>query len=178
MIKTNPLYPQSHEGIDTIEELTVAYRNENNKTLQGIIEVNESVADEIKLFFVKALELGFPIHRVERSSTYGWDDRQLTSHNITSAFNYRPIAGTSRLSLHSKGLAIDINPLLNPYIRFNNGSENIDPPGAVYDSTVPGTLYANHPLVIFMKELGWEWGGDWTMESGRIDYQHFQKRLK
>ena len=37
--------------------------------------------------------------------------------NNTSAFNYREITGGGRLSNHAYGRAIDINILLNPYIR-------------------------------------------------------------
>ena len=49
------------------------------------------------------------------------------------------------------------------------------PENGVYDPSAKGTLTSDHPLVLLMKELGWEWGGDWTPETGREDYQHFQK---
>ena len=46
-----------------------------------------------------------------------------------------------------------------------------------YDEKAKGTLTKDHPLVIFMKERGWIWGGDWSKigDSG-VDYQHFEKQ--
>jgi peptidoglycan LD-endopeptidase CwlK len=94
--------------------------------------------------------------------------------NNTSGFNYRMIAGTERLSNHARGRAIDINPLLNPCIR----GDFVQPAGAAYDPSRPGTLTTDSPVTQFLKARGWIWGGDWA--SGRDgkplkDYQHFEK---
>jgi hypothetical protein len=143
---------------------------------QGIIEVHERVVRDAADFFVRAFELQFPFERVVRSSDpeFAWDDDRLMAANATSGFNYRTIAGTNELSSHALG-AIDVNTRLNPYIRYTSEGELVSPPGAAWNPDAPGTLYGGHPLVAFMQERGWEWGGDWTRESGRIDYQHFQK---
>ena len=47
---------------------------------------------------------------------YGANDEKSMAANNTSAFNYRVISGTTKLSNHSYGMAIDINPRINPYI--------------------------------------------------------------
>jgi hypothetical protein len=99
------------------------------------------------------------------------------AQNISSGFNYRTIAGTTEVSLHGKGMAFDVNPRINPYIRYENGVQIIAPHSASYNPKAPGTLHATHPLVVHMKSLGWEWGGDWLPQSGRVDYQHFQKEI-
>ena len=91
--------------------------------------------------------------------------------NNTSAFNYRFISGTRVISKHASGLAIDINPLLNPYVK--NGINT--PEGSTYDTTKAGTLTVNSPLVKEFKKKGWKWGGDW---KNLKDYQHFEKNLK
>lgn len=49
------------------------------------------------------------------------------SDNNTSAFNYRTIAGTDRLSKHGQGLAVDINPRYNPCVRTKNGITTVEP---------------------------------------------------
>ena len=97
--------------------------------------------------------------------------------NVSSGFNYRLVSGTNRVSPHGQGLAFDINPRQNPYIRYQDGKVIIYPDGAVWDINKPGTLFHDHPLVRFMLGRGWEWGGNWLEQSGRIDYQHFQKSL-
>jgi hypothetical protein len=92
-------------------------------------------------------------------------------NNNTSAFNYRFITGSRVISNHASGLAIDLNPKLNPYIK--NGV--ILPEDCVYDTTKAGTITAGSNLVKEFKQRGWQWGGDW---KNLKDYQHFEKKLK
>jgi peptidoglycan L-alanyl-D-glutamate endopeptidase CwlK len=160
--------------------LEVSYLDFDGATHSGIIEVNERVADDVRAFFEQALALNFPIGMVAPASdiSYKWNDDRLMEANVSSGFNYRLIAGTDTPSLHGSGQAFDINPRQNPYIRYEYNQEIVAPIGAVWQPTEPGTLSAQHPLVEFMIERGWEWGGNWSAESGRVDYQHFQKRLE
>jgi len=67
--------------------------------------------------------------------------------------------GKSKLSYHSWGRAIDINPVQNPYIR----GEVVLPPGAVRDAERPGTLLADGAVVAAFESRGWTWGGRWTI---------------
>ena len=104
-------------------------------------------------------------------SEYNWSDEMSMRDNNTSAFNYRYVSGTKILSMHAQGLAIDINPLQNPYVK--NG--NCSPDGSSYDTSKRGTFRPNSEIVEAFKDKGWEWGGDW---KDRKDYQHFEKRLR
>ncbi len=180
-VASNPDRPTPPEVAWQITPLEVEYLDFNGETRQGTVEVNRAVYDDVKAFFKKSYELGFPIENVVCSSDpeYAWDDDKLMAANTSSGFNYRLIKGTDRPSLHGLGLAFDVNTKLNPYIRHHeDGSVSADPEGAIYDPSQPGVLTADHELVIFMKGRGWEWGGDWLPESGRTDYQHFQKNLE
>jgi hypothetical protein len=71
-----------------------------------------------------------------------------------------------------------VNTRLMPYIRVGaDGELVVQPPGAHYDPSVPGTLVDGHPLVRHLLHLGWRWGGHWSLErDGVVDYQHFEKR--
>ena len=83
------------------------------------------------------------------------------SADNTSAFNFRLIAGTQILSQHALGLAIDINPVENPW---RKPDRLVPPEGAAFaDRTVirPGMFVRPGPVVAAIDELGWEWGGDW-----------------
>jgi peptidoglycan L-alanyl-D-glutamate endopeptidase CwlK len=178
--KINPDKPAPPEVLAQIVALPVGYIDFEGKKQRGVIEVNEAVADDVKAFFALALEIGFPIEKVVKSSDleYGWDDSKLLADNATSSFNYRLIAGTDRTSLHGLGIALDVNTRTNPYIRYKDGIEIIDPPDAVYDPNAKGALTTDHPLVVLLKERGWVWGGDWTKDENHvIDYQHLQKEL-
>jgi len=180
IVKLNPENLAPLEIVKHVIPVEVPYVDFKGEQKTGTIEVHEDVADDVHQFFVLAFVQRFPIDKVVKSSNtaYLWDDKRLTEDNATSGFNYRVIKDTDKLSLHSQGLALDVNTRLNPFVRYNHdGTVSVDPEGAVYNPTLPGTLTADHPLVIFMKERGWEWGGDWDKASGRTDYQHFQKSL-
>jgi hypothetical protein len=73
------------------------------------------------------------------------------------------------MSKHAEGLAIDINPFLNPVI-YADGK--ISPSGAKRDVNIAGTFHSEHPVVKKFKELGWKWGGDFNSFK---DYHHFAK---
>ena len=108
---------------------------------------------------------------------YDGDDLASMEDNNTSCFNYRPVEGTSSLSKHALGLAIDINPFYNPYITYNkDGSERVSPANASASAdrtaSFPYKIDENDLCYQLFKEHGFTWGGHWNSCK---DYQHFQK---
>lgn len=162
--------------------VNVLYMGFDGLIHQGQLVIHKDLASEVESFFAFALTLRFPIESVIPISDarFLWDDETSCGQNNSSGFNYRTIAGSDVLSKHSFGWAFDINPAQNIYIRYDKNGKEISrlPHGAKYKRNAVGTLSTNHPLVTHMKSLGWTWGGDWTVESGRIDYQHFEKVLQ
>lgn len=159
------------------EVLKVTYIGFDRAKHIGQIVISKALAQDVVDWFELAEQLRFPIEKVVPAPVYDGDDNRLMALNVSSGFNYRKIAGAKKLSLHATGQAFDINPHQNPYIR-REGALVIAPPNANWNQDMPGTLHHDHQLVQFMLERGWEWGGDWSLEnSGRIDYQHFQKDL-
>lgn len=177
-VRNNPKRAAPAAILAQIETIEVAYWSFEAQKMLGLIEVNRAVAADVRSFFKLALDLKFPINSVIRASdaSYDWDDGLMMVANATSGFNYRPIVDTAEISNHGYGRAFDVNTRLNPYIRFKDGAQIVAPAGAEWDPSVPGTLYASHPLVTHMEALGWSWGGSWLpAEQGAIDYQHFEK---
>ena len=152
----------------TLVLIDVLYISFDGLIHKGQLVVHESIAGEIKEIFSKLLDREFPIKQAIPAAAYNWDDDASMAANNTSAFNYRLVHGTEELSNHSYGLAIDINPAQNPYVRRGG---QVMPPGSSYDVSKPGTLTPE--IVSLFKTHGWEWGGDWE----RKDWQHFQKSL-
>jgi hypothetical protein len=177
ILAQNPLDICPAEILNTIRVMEVDYIGFEGEHRIGQIAVSETAVADVAAFFLKARQMRFPIAKVipPAHPRYRWEDSLLMAGNISSGFNYRNITGKDGLSLHSLGLAFDINPKQNPYIKYVGGSKDVFPKGAVWEPETPGTLYATHPLVHLMEECGWEWGGHWTPESGRTDYHHFQK---
>lgn len=153
-----------------LTSITVQYYSFDDKIHQGQLIINKEVAKDLEEIFAIILEIHFPIEKVIPISQYKWSDDESMNDNNTSSFNYRFISGSKILSKHASGLAIDINPKQNPYIK--NGITS--PSGSVYDTTTKGTISANSRIVDEFKKRGWSWGGDWNSLK---DYQHFQKDI-
>ena len=158
--------------IDDIVDLELSFIDFQGTEKSGTIQVNQYIADDVVDVFKLMIEIGFPIHMMQPVSEFDFSDDKSMIANNSSGFNFRTVAlDPSRISNHSYGLAIDINPVHNPYIK----GEVTLPPTANYDIDTPGTLHADHPVVVFMKEQGFVWGGDW--DKPYRDYQHFHKEL-
>lgn len=148
--------------------LRVLYYSFDDKIHQGQIVIHKDLEADIKMIFSLALKEKFPFDSVIPISKFDWNDKRSMTANNTSGFNYRNAAGSSRLSKHAFGRAIDINPFLNPYVK-NNISR---PQGSDYNPAKPGTLTPKSPLVRAFIKAGWIWGGNWKTLK---DYQHFHK---
>ena len=151
--------------------INVMYISFDEKIHKGQIVVHKQLSAELKEIFDELLAKRFPIEKVIPIVKYGWDDEKSMLDNNSSAFNYRFIAGTEKLSNHSYGTAVDINPFQNPYIV----GKKVSPVGSKYDPKQIGTITAESVVVKTFKKRGWEWGGDWTTKK---DYQHFEKPIK
>ena len=142
----------------------------------GELVVNKKIAQDMIEIFRGLYDAKYQIGKIVLVDDYGADDNLSMADNNTSAFNYRMVAGTSKLSNHALGLAIDINPLYNPWIYVLDGKDIIDPPsGAQYaDRSLGNPHYLDHDDLCYQLfiEHGFTWGGDWSSSK---DYQHFSK---
>lgn len=149
--------------------IDVYYYSFDNKLHRGQLLIHKSVEKDLREIFEIIRETKFPIQKAVPIVKYGWNDEASMLSNNTSCFNYRKVKGMTSLSYHSKGLAIDINPMQNPQIKNNKSI----PEGTIYDKSKPGTLTDSSIIVKEFKKRGWIWGGSWRSSK---DYQHFEKR--
>lgn len=149
--------------------VNVQYYSFDGKLHAGQLVINKKDSSSIVAVFKELKEIRFPVKCVIPVVKYHWNDEESMEANNTSAFNYRRIEGSYRLSNHAKGFAIDINPRLNPQYKHGEYS----PHGAVYDTTINGTIHAKSGIVKIFKRRGWKWGGEWVDLK---DYQHFEKK--
>lgn len=157
--------PQS--VIDDLVLLNLEYFSTDGKIHRGQLIVSKSVRKDIEAIFNMMLQMKFVVNKMYPIVKYNWSDDASMRDNNTSAFNYRFIAGTKRLSNHSFGRAVDINPRWNPVIHKNG---RLSPTNGKYDTTRNGTFYANHPIVQEFKKRGWRWGGEFKKYR---DNHHF-----
>ena len=158
------------EVLEDLCLIDVRYRGFDGRLHLGQLVVRRELAAEVREIFSRMERWGFPIGRAVPIVRYGWSDESSMAADNTSAFNYRLIAGTERLSRHATGRALDINPLRNPLVHPDG---RISPAGAVYRPGDPGTFAGDDPVVLAFRERGWRWGGDFTHVR---DYHHFEKQ--
>lgn len=164
---------------EDLRYVRVLYWGFDNETHQGELIVNKAIAEDVVEIFKELYDIQYPIEKMVLVDEYEADDNASMAANNTSAFNYREVDnGSGTLSMHSYGLAIDINPLYNPYVRKVGGKTVISPEnGTEYaDRTQDCPYYINEDDACYKAfiERGFTWGGDWKNTK---DYQHFQKKL-
>lgn len=96
----------------------------------GEMIVNKAIAEDVVDIFKELHSIEYPIEKMILIDEYNADDLESMDDNNSSAFNYRFVEGTTRRSVHSDGLAIDINPLYNPYVRTRDGKMEVLPESA------------------------------------------------
>ena len=135
----------------------------------GQVVVLDAVADEVFAIFRELQSRRFPIASARLMDAFSGDDDASMAANNTSAYNDRAVAGTSSVSVHAYGCAIDLNPVQNPYVTKN---EIAPPAGAAFVKRRPARPGMAEAVVGIFARHGFPvWGGGWRRET---DYQHFQ----
>lgn len=134
------------------------------------------LAADLLDIFRQLYEAGYPIERMQLIDDYDASDQASMEANNTTCFNFRQIAGSTKLSNHSLGRAVDINPLYNPYVKKTANGTIYDPPVAeAYadrDKDFPYKIDHDDLCYQLFTAHGFTWGGDWNSVK---DYQHFEK---
>jgi hypothetical protein len=98
-----------------LRRVEINYLGFDGKIHRGELIVHEDLSAEVVAIFEQLLQLRYPIEKIRTVDNYpGADDELSMENNNTSAFSREIRAG--RWYQHSFGRAIDLNPLLNPYI--------------------------------------------------------------
>ena len=182
------IYGRSYQENDYISLADLRYLRMVHYNFDGRIQVGEmivnvQIADDVLFIFRELFQRGYQIRKMHLIDDY-WtgegvssDAASVTDDN-TSCFCFRRAANTDTLSRHALGLAIDLNPLENPFLTFDeDGNVNILPEeGTPYafdrSPDIPHVITESDDAYILFSERGFNWGGHW---SSPIDYQHFER---
>jgi len=160
--------------------VTVRHIDFQGKATSGEIICNKAIAQDLIDIFRELYRRHYPIAQIHPIDEFGADDETSMRANNTSCFCYRVVSGSSKLSMHARGLAIDINPLQNPYVkRRSDGTLFVQPStGRPYINRSKNFKYKiTHRDLAYklFRKHGFIWGGDWHSLK---DYQHFEKNPK
>lgn len=164
-------------GLDDLRLLEVSYVDFDAEPQTGQLVVNRSAAPRLSRAFRKLYRTRFRIAHMQFSDMYGPRRARPASGDVTQSFQCRQAVpspcsggtGTGSWSNHAYGLAVDVNPLENPYVGCGQSR---------HPATRPFLNRSRHrrgmvrPRVIrAFASVGWEWGGAWTGDTK--DYMHF-----
>jgi hypothetical protein len=156
--------------VDQLRAVDVSHWGFDGRIHTGRLVVAANEATRMAAVMGDLYAQRYPIQRMEPIDVFGGDDNRSMSANNTSAFNCRPVTGGGGWSEHAYGRAIDLNPLINPYVK---GSLVLPPESAPYTDRTrndPGMIHAGDGVVQSFLARGWKWGGYWVTLK---DYQHF-----
>lgn len=162
--------------LEDLAYITVTYWGFDDKEHIGEMIVHKKLAHEVTDIFKELYEGKFPIEKIRLIDEYDAKDELSMADNNTSAFCSREVTGQKGVfSNHSYGIAIDINPVQNPYIKGEivlpkEGNTYLDRSHVRKGMIIKGDVCYNA-----FKSRGWTWGGEWKSLK---DYQHFEKKIE
>ncbi len=169
--KPNP-YIQRND----LRYLRVLHCDYDQKTHLGEIVCNKLIASRLLAIFKQLYQASYPIEHILLPDVYDANDERQMRANNSSCFCYRSVSKSAKLSMHARGLAIDLNTLYNPYYkRRADGTLYVQPStGRPYCDRSKSFRYKidhNDLAYRLFKEQGFAWGGDWRSCK---DFQHFE----
>ena len=138
---------------------------------------NKAIAEDLLEIFQELYRQRYPIERMRLIDDYDADDERSMQDNNSSSFCYRVVEGSTKLSKHAQGMAVDVNTLYNPCVRKRKDGTVLVQPSTAKRYTnrsrkFPYKIVEGDLMFRLFTERGFQWGGHWKSLK---DYQHFEK---
>jgi hypothetical protein len=170
-------HPGCPVGLSDLRLLTVSYRGFDGRDHTGRLIVNKRAARPLAGVFDRLYRLRFPIRHMRLGDAYGPRRGRPRDGDVSGSFECRQAVpspctggrGTGSWSMHAYGLAVDLNPVENPYVGCG---QSRDPRARRYrDRSRHLRGMVTRRVVKAFGSIGWGWGGSWT--GNTRDYMHF-----
>ena len=162
--------PECPVTLDELAYVTVSHYGFDGGFHTGEILVNAAVAEDVVEVFRKLHEARFPIEQMRVITEEEIDAPPTGDWNDTTSFVCRPAVGSESWSQHAYGLAIDINPFHNPYVKGDLVLPELASTYVDREDARPGMLFDGDVVTEAFADMGWGWGGDWKTLK---DWMHF-----
>lgn len=162
--------PDCPVSTSELRYLTMSFWGFDGRAHTGEMIVNARVAEDVTKAFGWLFEAKFPIEEMRVVAAPEQDAAPTGDGNNTTAFVCRSAVGQTRWSAHAHGLAIDLDPFCNPYVRGDLVLPELSSSYLDRENTRPGMIQPGDAAVRAFAAIGWSWGGEWTSPR---DIQHF-----
>jgi hypothetical protein len=164
--------------ISGLRLLRFNYWGFDGEVKRGPMVINARVSHDVLGVFERLFEARFPMKRVGLAREFVASRLETdpnSRRSVTASFNCRvvvtPAGPGDEFSQHAYGLAVDVNPLQNPFVREDGWVRNrFARPYVDRTGDHPGMIHPGDVVVSAFAAIGWGWGGDW---GGAKDYMHF-----
>jgi hypothetical protein len=161
--------------VSDLRLLTVSYWDFDGNRQTGELVINRRAAAPLAKVFRQLYRLRFPIRHMRLADFYGPKRSQPADGDVSASFECRRAvpspcgSGTGNWSQHAFGLALDLNPIENPYTGCGRTRERASIRYLNRSKIRPGMV--TPAVVRAFRSIGWGWGGSWV--GSTKDYMHF-----
>jgi len=177
-LKTSSLW---HTGcpvsLSQLRLLSVSHWGFDGQVYTGQLVVNRTAARPLAKVFRRLYALRFQLRHMQIDDAYGPKRLRPADGDVSDAFECRQAvpspcssgSGTGHWSQHAFGLAVDLNPIENPYVGCGHTRKRASLPYLNRSRLRPGMV--TPAVVRAFASIGWGWGGAWSGPTK--DYMHF-----
>ncbi|HET6950260.1 MAG TPA: M15 family metallopeptidase [Acidimicrobiales bacterium] len=159
-------------ALGDLRYVTVSFWGYDDRPHTGELLVEQGSAEGLTRVFERLFAARYPIEEMRITSPAELDAPPTGDGNNTSAFVCRPTRGSTTWSQHAYGLAVDVNPFANPYVKGDRVLPELATSYQDRANLRPGMIVAGDQVVDAFADIGWEWGGAW---GSPIDTMHFSR---
>jgi D-alanyl-D-alanine carboxypeptidase len=164
--------PECPVGVEDLAYITVSHHGFDGEIHTGEMIVNAAEAEGVVGVFRQLFEAGFPIEQMRVITKEEIDAPPTGDWNDTTSFVCRPAVGSNDWSQHAYGLAIDVNPFHNPYLKGDLVLPELATTYTNREDSRPGMIFGGDVATEAFAAMGWGWGGDWNTLK---DWMHFSR---
>jgi hypothetical protein len=157
-------------GLAQLRYLTVSFVGFDGAAHTGELIVHEDHAAGVVSVFERLFAAGFPIEEMRLVTDADLSAPPTGDGNNTGGFVCRAVRGGTRFSAHASGLAIDVDPFQNPYVRGDLVLPELASAYTDRSRQLPGMIRDGDVVVSAFASIGWSWGGRW---DNPVDTMHF-----
>jgi hypothetical protein len=157
-------------ALEQLRYVTVSFMGFDGRAHTGELVVHADHAEAVVSVFERLFTARFPIEEMRLVTNADLAAPPTGDGNNTAAFVCRVVRGGSRFSAHAYGLAVDVNPFHNPYLRGDLVLPELASAYADRTWERPGMIQDGDVVVTAFESIGWTWGGRW---DDPVDTMHF-----